>query len=64
MKKKSGVPPLQGGDKVNRQRWEKRGLPPEKIKSRHFEKFIDCMVLKLNVYIINFINFISLFNKI
>ena len=32
-------------------------LPPEKIKSRHFEKFIDCMVLKLTVYIRSVISF-------
>ena len=31
-------------------------LPSENIKSRHFEKFIDCMVLKLSVYIGNVIS--------
>ena len=28
-------------------------LPPEEIKSRHFEKKNNCMVLKLTVYIRN-----------
>ena len=47
--------------KVSRQRWRVGGwLPPEKIKSRHFailKKNIDCMVLKLIVYIRNIISF-------
>ena len=33
------------------------GLPPKKIKNRHFEKVIACMVLKLTVYVKNVISF-------
>ena len=39
--------------RVSTERW----LPPEKIKSRYFEQFTDCMVLKLTVYIRNVISF-------
>ena len=44
--------------KVSHQRWRVGGwLPPEKIKSCYFENNIDCMVLKLTVYIRNVISF-------
>ena len=47
-----------GVGEVSRQRWRVRGwLPPKKIKSRHFAKSINCMVLKLTVYITNVISF-------
>ena len=46
MKKKIGVP--HPGGKVSRQRWRVRGrLPPEKIKSLHFE---EKMVLLITGY--------------
>ena len=37
----------------SRRRWRVgRGLlPPDKIKSFHFDRFIDCMVLQLTAYI-------------
>ena len=58
MKKVGVTPGGGGGAKVSRQRWRIGGwLPPEKFKSRHFEKFIDCMVLKLTVNIRNVISF-------
>ena len=57
-KKKIWGTPFRGRDKVNHLRWPVGGwLPPEKIKSRQFEKCIDCMVLKLAVYIRNVISF-------
>ena len=38
--------------KVSHQTWQVGGwFPPEKTESHHFEKFVDCMVLKLTVYI-------------
>ena len=56
MKKNRGIPFR--GVKVRRQRWRVRGwLQPEKIRSRHFETTIDCMVMKLTVYIRNVISF-------
>ena len=41
------------GGKVSCRRWRVgRGLlPPDKIKSFHFDKFVDCMVLQLTVNI-------------
>ena len=57
MEKKLGVPPSGGVSKSSRTA-SKGWLPPEKIKSRHIEKLIDCMVLK-HMYILE-ISFPSL----
>ena len=58
--RKNGSRPtcLNGVSKVSCQRWRIRGmLPPQKIRSCHFETNIDCKVLQFNVYIRNVVTF-------
>ena len=52
-KTKTGVPPLDGG-RVSRQSSKVgRCLPPKNILSRHFEKYVHGMVLKLSGHVRN-----------